>query len=501
MKNKAKLFGIIFAVAAIVCAMATCDLDPTGNQTPVVADYDIPNLSQPAGSIAAVTITPKAGKSGGARTVYYEGISPTTYTKSTTLPTVCTAGTTYTVTFDVAAASGWNEAKGLYAGVLTFGSQTQTPVAGDFDIGNLAQSAGSALVAVSIVPKANKSGGTRKIYYEGISPTTYTKSESLPTTFANGDKFKVTFDVAAIAGWNSAAGLEAGTLTINNLKTPKAADYVFGNLTQQAGYISEIIILPKDFDKSKGAITYYYEGTGTTAYARNKSYPASGAAGSTYAVTFDVAGIAAVDGVSEGWNPAAGLSAGTLTINSTPTPQAGDFNLPDFTNPFIVSPNSGWGFTIYKKEGKSSGDVTTYYTGYNVSCERKTTPPSTAGKYTVTFDVAAATGWNEAKCLTAGIMTITVTNNQTPSKDHYNVGTNLSQTAGSVTGVSVMAKSGYSTGAVTVKYQATGSSPSTTVPQTVGEYKIVIDVESATGWNSATNLDTEKTLSVIESEP
>jgi len=86
------------------------------NQTPTVLDYNIGNLTQTVGSVTAVTITPKDGKSSGARTIYYSGTGGTTYTKSTTLPT---AGGTYAVTFDVAAVTGWNEAKGLSAGTLT----------------------------------------------------------------------------------------------------------------------------------------------------------------------------------------------------------------------------------------------------------------------------------------------------------------------------------------------------------------------------------------------
>jgi len=85
------------------------------NQTPVDFDYDISNLTQTAGSVTAVTVTAKEGKSSGERTIYYEGIGPTSYAKSTTVPQ--TAGS-YTVTFDVAAADGWNAATGLFAGTL-----------------------------------------------------------------------------------------------------------------------------------------------------------------------------------------------------------------------------------------------------------------------------------------------------------------------------------------------------------------------------------------------
>jgi len=78
------------------------------NPTPAAEDFVIGNLTQVVGSVTAVSITPKMGKSSGDITIYYNG--------STTLPT--TAGT-YPVTFDVAATIGWDAATDLAAGTLT----------------------------------------------------------------------------------------------------------------------------------------------------------------------------------------------------------------------------------------------------------------------------------------------------------------------------------------------------------------------------------------------
>jgi hypothetical protein len=83
-------------------------------QPPTVADYDFGNLSQTAGSVTHVTITPKAGAPA-ASAIYYEGTDGTNYAKNTAIPQ--SAGT-YAVTFDVAAASGWDAATGLSAGTL-----------------------------------------------------------------------------------------------------------------------------------------------------------------------------------------------------------------------------------------------------------------------------------------------------------------------------------------------------------------------------------------------
>ena len=290
MKNLRKLIGIISITAIIACAMIACPGPwpiPDNNQTPVADDFDVGgNLTQTAGSVTGVTITAKSGKSKGAITIKYSG--------STTIPQ--TAGS-HAITFDVAAATGWNAAAGLSAGTLTVAPAT--PVAGDYDIGNLLQSWNN-VSAVTITPKSGKSTGQRTIYYEGTSGTTYTKSTTLPNPSTKGTyTYAVTFDVAVVTGnWNAAAGLSAGNLVINENQTPVAGDYDIGigKLDQTAGSVTAVTITPKS-GKSTGAVT--------TKYAGSTTIPQTAG---TYAVTFDVA--AAI-----GWNPATGLSAGNLIVN------------------------------------------------------------------------------------------------------------------------------------------------------------------------------------------
>ena len=91
-----KLLLILLAGTLIVLG---CN-KPTGgggdvDQIPVAGDYTFGKLTQAKDYVEAVTITPKGGKSPGARTIYYNG--------STTIPQ---AVGTYPVTFDVAAATG-----------------------------------------------------------------------------------------------------------------------------------------------------------------------------------------------------------------------------------------------------------------------------------------------------------------------------------------------------------------------------------------------------------
>ena len=172
--------------------------DPT-KQTPVAGDYNIStNLTQTAGSVTAVTVTAKSGKSSGTVTVHYAGIDDTTYAKSITLPS---QPGIYEVTFDVAAADGWNPASTLDAGKLTIKG---TPVAADFNISaNLNQTAGS-VSAITITPKAGKS--------KGAVTVKYSNSTTLPSAAGT---YTVTFDVAeAPPVWNAATGLAAGTLAI-----------------------------------------------------------------------------------------------------------------------------------------------------------------------------------------------------------------------------------------------------------------------------------------------
>jgi len=241
----------------------------------------------------------------------------------------------------------------------------QVPEAGDYDIGNLSQTAGS-VTAVTVRAKADKSPGTVTVLYNGAA--------TIPQTTGT---YTVTFNVAAAEGWDAENGLSAGTLTVNN-QTPVAADFDFGNLTQTVGSTVAVTITPKA-GKSGGAITIYYNGSTTRPTTAN-----------TYPVTFDVA-------AATGWNAASGLSAGTLTINATnQTPVAGDFDFGNLTQTLgSIVP-----VTITPKAGKSNGAITIYYNGI-------TTLPTTAGRYSITFNVAAATGWTARTGLSAGTLTIT----------------------------------------------------------------------------------------------
>jgi len=169
----------------------------------------------------------------------------------------------------------------------------------------------------------------------------------------------------------------------NNNQTPTVADFnISGTGTFTYDGNSKTVTVTAKEGKTSGIITVKYNGTTDAPSAVD-----------TYTATFDVA--AAV-----GWNAVSDLPAGTLTINEeisgNQTPTAADYNIGNLTQTF----GSVTAVTITPKIGKSSGVVTVKY-------NNSTTVPSASGTYTVTFDVAAADGWNSASGLSAGTLTIT----------------------------------------------------------------------------------------------
>jgi len=102
----------------------------SGTQTPIAGDYTISGTGTFTydGSARTVTVTAKSGKSTGTVTVKYNN--------STIAPS---AVGTYTVTFDVAAVTGWNAASGLSAGTLTINGLVEMVYipSGSFQMGDV----------------------------------------------------------------------------------------------------------------------------------------------------------------------------------------------------------------------------------------------------------------------------------------------------------------------------------------------------------------------------
>jgi hypothetical protein len=188
-------------------------IDRRGDPTPAVGDYNITGTGTFTydGAVKTVTVTVKdAASSPGLVTVWYTGTGSTIYAKSTTAPS--DAGT-YSVTFDVAAAAGWNVANDLTAGTLAI--TKKTPALADYTISaNLEQKFGGTITPVTVTAiDTARSPGAVTVWYTGTGSTTYAKSQIVP--FAVGT-YSVTFDVAEVTNWSAENGLAAGTLKIVN---------------------------------------------------------------------------------------------------------------------------------------------------------------------------------------------------------------------------------------------------------------------------------------------
>jgi O-glycosyl hydrolase len=96
------------------------------------------------------------------------------------------------------------------------------------------------------------------------------------------------------------------------------------------------------------------------------------------------------------------LSTLTLTgcenhaIDTDKTPTANDFSINGLSQIYDGYPKT---VRISPNQDKSPGAITVYYNGTEAA-------PSSVGSYTVTFDIAAAEGWNVANGLSAGTLVI-----------------------------------------------------------------------------------------------
>jgi hypothetical protein len=114
------------------------------NADPIAGDFDITGLTATAdGTAKAVTIRPKAGKSAGTITRKYAG-----------LLTAPSAAGTYAVTFDVAAAAGYNAVTGLSAGNLVISAAVVAVVTNSGDGGAAAAAAAKAAADKAAADKA-----------------------------------------------------------------------------------------------------------------------------------------------------------------------------------------------------------------------------------------------------------------------------------------------------------------------------------------------------------
>jgi hypothetical protein len=285
----ASTIGIAAIALAIVVSMTALSLTGCDNGT-TSPGIILPPIGK---TLVSINVTTRPTK-----TVYAIGESLSTagmvvtaaYSDGTT-----EAVTGYTTSGFDSSSAGQKTVTVSYEGTTTTftvtvsgGTGNQTPTAEDFTVNGLSQIFDGNPKTVTITPKQGKSTGAITVYYNGVA--------AAPSAIGS---YPVTFDVAAVEGWNAVTGLSAGTLVIAeqtaNPQTPTAADFEIGNLTQTVGSVTAVTITPKQ-GKSDGAITIFYNGSTTLPTAVG-----------SYTVTFNV-------GAAVGWNAKTGLNAGTLEI-------------------------------------------------------------------------------------------------------------------------------------------------------------------------------------------
>jgi len=372
------------------------------NQTPVATDYTISgNLTQTVGNVTAVTITPKAGSSSGTITVYYTGTGGTTYAKSATPPT--NAGT-YTVTFDVDAATDWNAVIGLSAGTLTINKATGAAV-GTPTVNGSPTHNSITVNAVSLLTSTGQSieyaitTGTSEPTSGWQSETTFT-GLSANTTYrvyarsVSNDNYNIGAASVSTAITTAATPSYSISLDKSGTHTFTAADYGYSTAP------SLTVTVTNTGNQATGALTIAKSGADASSFTLSKTsitnittsgatdtftvVPNTGLAVGTYTATVTVSGSNSIS---------AAFNVSFTVSNATPT--AGDFNISNLTQ----TAGGVTAVTITPKAGKSTGSITIYYNG-------STTIPQTTGTYPVTFNVAATTNWNAVSGLSAGTLTI-----------------------------------------------------------------------------------------------
>jgi len=331
-------------------------------------------------AVTAVTVTPIAGKTDGKIDIYYTKADGTG--KTMTVPQE--AGS-YTISIDVAAATGFSSVKGLVLNaVLVVNKQgnpnDKTPSLADYTVspptpGQWKYNYDGQPKVVSVA-KANADAPAAVVNYRG--------SATAPTAIG---VYVITLVVAPVTGWNGITlSYTANALEIVSAdeiigdKEPTASDFVItglGPLTYN-GAPQPVSIKWREDDSISGILIKY-----------NGSETAPSNAG-TYPVTFDVA-------ARTGWTEASGLSAGSLVIASK-TPIATDFALN------VISDRLGSvSVEIVAASGVAASSPGARTIKYG---DDLLETPNRTGPFNVIVDVAAAPNYNAATNLLVGFIDV-----------------------------------------------------------------------------------------------
>jgi hypothetical protein len=397
MRNTLRLLGIIALVALIGFGLIACNDGSTveekeKNETPIEDDFDYLNFKQVwDGDPKYVSIIAKSGRTTGAVDPIYND----------TVGFVPKEVGTYKVTFNVAAAPGWNFARTLTAPTFEIVTQDLNPVvptADEFTYEGL-----GSFKYLPVTPRGVVI--TPKYDLAVISNVTYNGRGApyIPTT---KDTYNIKFHVSAGAG-HVATDIEipAG-IVIYDGEPVSVDDYLVSGQSQLYQVLAgdpvrrELKVIPK-IGKSKGERTFWYQSDDVpNYYIRSLLTPWEKG---KYNVTMDVA-------EKDEFEPKFGIPIGTLEIGDKGTgakdPKASEFNIEAYKLP---ADNFGgsydWDNTekgLYITEaGGSKGRITFYYTeidssgnpDYTTTLEPDTFPTE-AGEYQLSYTVDESIGYN-----------------------------------------------------------------------------------------------------------
>jgi antitoxin component YwqK of YwqJK toxin-antitoxin module len=156
--------------------------------------------------------------------------------------------------------------------------------------------------------------------------------------------------------------------------------------------------------------------------------------------------------------------------SSYKTPIASDFEI---TGLGTFAQGQPYTVSITPKTEKSTGAITVYF-------DDSTTPPVAVGVYVVTFDVAGVIGFNAAKNLYAGMLTITSSSYATPVINDFSITGLGTYVEGTSYSISITPKTGKSNGKIDIYYNG-----SPVKPVTAGVYLVAFEVAATAAFNGA----------------
>jgi len=168
---------------------------------------------------------------------------------------------------------------------------------------------------------------------------------------------------------------------------------------------------------------------------------------------------------------------------SKKTPVADDFTVSGNRN--VDADGSPKSLSVTAKPERTTGTITVKYKDV-ADANGSPTPnaPSAIGLYEVTIDVTGTDTWNPVNGLLVASLNIKNPGKTDPVRDDFNIPNfNLSYTESTVPATpAITAKSGKTTGTITVKYNGTARA---SLPSTEGNYVVTFDVGADSNYNAA----------------